>query len=39
MGDFVYTALIFGAGLFVGWVLLPAPKFITDWWKSLGISS
>ena len=31
--DFIFGLVVGAAGgLFAGWLLLPAPKVITDWW-------
>ena len=29
--------VVFGAGLIVGWFLLPAPKFVQNLWAKLGL--
>jgi hypothetical protein len=35
--DFLITIFIgFGAGLLVGWMVLPAPKFVQDFWVRMG---
>ena len=32
------SILVFGAGLLVGWFLLPAPAFIVNLWAKLGLA-
>lgn len=29
----IFGILCFAGGLFTGWLFLPAPVFITNWWK------
>lgn len=36
MSSMVIALLFGGAGLIVGWMVLPAPKFVTDFWIRQG---
>lgn len=36
MGGLLFGALCFGGGLFVGWVVLPCPQGVRDWWAKHG---
>lgn len=36
MGDFIGALFFFGAGLVCGWVFLPEPKLVRDFFVRLG---
>ena len=35
IGDILGIALVFGAGLVVGWFLLPAPARVQNFWHNM----
>jgi hypothetical protein len=36
MGDLMMLAIAFGAGAVFGWMIMPAPKPVTDFWIRMG---
>lgn len=36
MGSLLFGGLCFGGGLFVGWVILPCPQVVRDFWARYG---
>lgn len=36
MGDIIVAVIVFAAGLVTGWVFLPEPKFVRDFFVSQG---